>query len=122
MAKAKEKVAAAKEVRAIAKYVRTSPRKAGKICDLVRGKSVDEAMAILKFLPNNSADIISKVVKSAAANAENNFNMDPKKLYISKVWANQGPTLKRFRPRAQGRATAIRKRTSHIEVFVQERI
>lgn len=114
-------MAEAKEVRAIAKFVRTSPRKAGKICDLVRGKSVEEAIAILKFLPNSSAEIISKVVKSAAANAENNFNMESKKLYVSKIWANQGPTLKRFRPRAQGRATSIRKRTAHIEVFVQER-
>ena len=109
-----------REVRAIAKYVRTSPRKAGKICDLVRGKSVEEAVAIWKFLPNNGAAIIAKVVNSAAANAENNFNMERKKLYITKIWANQGPTLKRFMPRAQGRATAIRKRTSHIEVIVKE--
>ncbi|MBS6063883.1 50S ribosomal protein L22 [Criibacterium bergeronii] len=110
-----------KEARAIAKYVRTSPRKAAKICDLVRGKNIEEALAILKFMPNNGAEIIAKVVKSAAANAENNFEMDKNKLYISKVWANQGPTLKRFMPRARGSAAPIRKRTSHIEVFVQER-
>ena len=109
------------EAKAIAKYVRTSPRKAGQICSLVRGKNVDEALAILKYMPQKSAGIIAKVVKSAAANAENNMNMDTKKLYVSEVYANQGPTLKRFMPRAQGRATGIRKRTSHIGVTVQER-
>ena len=109
------------EAKAIAKYVRTSPRKAGQICSLVRGKNVDEALAILKYMPQKSAGIIAKVVKSAAANAENNMNMDPKKLYVSVVYANQGPTLKRFMPRAQGRATGIRKRTSHIGVVVRER-
>ena len=109
------------EAKAIAKYVRTSPRKAGQICSLVRGKNVDEALAILKYMPQKSAGIIAKVVKSAAANAENNMNMDPKKLYVSEVYANQGPTLKRFMPRAKGRATGIRKRTSHIGVVVRER-
>lgn len=109
------------EAKAIAKYVRTSPRKAGQICSLVRGKNVDEALAILKYMPQKSAGIIAKVVKSAAANAENNMNMDPKKLYVSEVYANQGPTLKSFMPRAQGRATGIRKRTSHIGVVVRER-
>ncbi|CBH22313.1 50S ribosomal subunit protein L22 [Acetoanaerobium sticklandii] len=109
------------EAKAIAKYVRTSPRKAGQICSLVRGKNVEEAIAILKYMPQKSAGIIAKVVKSAAANAENNMNMDPKKLYVSEVYANQGPTLKRFMPRAQGRATGIRKRTSHIGVVVRER-
>ena len=109
------------EAKAIAKYVRTSPRKAGQICSLVRGKNVDEALAILKYMPQKSAGIIAKVVKSAAANAENNMNMDPKKLYVSEVYANQGPTLKRFMPRAQGRATSIRKRTSHIGVVVRGR-
>lgn len=109
------------EAKAIAKYVRTSPRKAGQICSLVRGKNVDEALAILKYMPQKSAGIIAKVVKSAAANAENNMNMDPKKLYVSEVYANQGPTLKRFMPRVQGRATGIRKRTSHIGVVVRER-
>lgn len=109
------------EAKASAKYVRTSPRKAGMICSLVRGKNVEEAMAILKFMPQKSANIIAGVVKSAAANAENNMNMDPKKLYVAEVFANQGPTLKRFMPRAQGRATSIRKRTSHIGVVVRER-
>ena len=109
------------EAKAIAKYVRTSPRKAGQICSLVRGKNVDEALAILKYMPQKSAGIIAKVVKSAAANAANNMNTDTKKLYVSEVYANQGPTLKRFMPRAQGRATGIRKRTSHIGVVVRER-
>ncbi len=109
------------EARAIARYVRTSPRKAGFICNLVRGKSVKEALAILKYMPDKGAEIILSVVKSAASNAENNFEMNPDKLYISRIAANQGPTLKRFRPRAQGRASAIRKRTSHIEVVVAER-
>ncbi len=109
------------EAKATAKYVRVSARKAGQICDLVRGKDVNEALAILKFIPRSSAEIIAKVVKSAKANAENNFEMDGDKLYISHIVANQGPTIKRFRPRAQGRATGIRKRTSHIEVVVKEK-
>ena len=106
------------EAKAIAKYVRMSPRKAGYICSLVRGKSVNEAIAILKYMPNRSANVIAKVIKSAAANAENNSNMDKEKLYVSEIYANQGPTLKRFMPRAQGRATGIRKRTSHIGVSI----
>ena len=101
------------EAKAIAKYVRVSPRKAGQICSLVRGKNVDEALAILKFTPRGAAADIAKVVKSAKANAEN--------LYIASIVANQGPTIKRFMPRAQGRATMIRKRTSHIEVVLKEK-
>ena len=107
------------EARSIAKYVRVSPRKAGQVCSLVRGKNVDEALAILKFTPRGAADIIAKVVKSAKA--ENNHEMDADKLYIASIVANQGPTIKRFMPRAQGRATMIRKRTSHIEVVLKER-
>ena len=110
------------EARSIAKYVRVSPRKAGQVCSLVRGKNVDEALAILKFTPRGAADIIAKVVKSAKANAENNHEMDADKLYIASIVANQGPTIKRFMPRAQGRATMIRKRTSHIEVVLKERL
>ena len=98
------------EAKATAKYVRVSPRKAGQICDLVRGKNVDEALSI-----------IAKVVKSAKANAENNHEMDVEKLYVASIVANQGPTMKRFMPRAMGRATMIRKRTSHIEVVLKER-
>lgn len=109
------------EAKATAKYVRVSSRKAGQICDLVRGKNVDEALAILKFTPRYASEVVEKVVKSAVANAENNHEMNRENLYISYIVANQGPTLKRFMPRAQGRATAIRKRTSHIEVVVKER-
>ena len=95
------------EAKATAKYVRVSPRKAGQICDLVRGKNVDEALAILKFTPRGAA--------------ENNHEMDADKLYVASIVANQGPTMKRFMPRAMGRATMIRKRTSHIEVVLKER-
>ena len=97
------------EAKAIAKYVRVSPRKAGQICSLVRGKNVDEALAILKFTPRGAAADIAKVVKSAKANAENNHEMNAENLYIASIVANQGPTIKRFMPRAQGRATMIRK-------------
>ena len=108
------------EAKAIAKYVRVSPRKAGQICSLVRGKNVDEALAILKFTPRGAAADIAKVVKSAKANAENNHEMNAENLYIASIVANQGPTIKRFMPRAKGRATMIRKRTSHIEVVLKE--
>ena len=109
------------QAKAIAKYVRTSPRKAGYVCSLVRGKNVDEAIAILKYMPHRSAKIISKVVASAAANAENNNGMDPSKLYVEECYANKGPTMKRIKPRAQGRAYRIEKRMSHITVVLNER-
>jgi len=109
------------EARATAKYIRIAPRKAGQVADIVRGKNVNEALAILKYTPRGAAPVIAKVVKSAMANAENNYNMDVVKLYVAEVFANQGPTMKRFMPRAMGRATTIRKRTSHIEVVLKER-
>lgn len=109
------------EARAIAKYVRISPRKMKPIVDLVRGKSVDEALAILRFTPRKGARVLEKVINSAVANAENNYGMDKDSLYVYQVYANQGPTLKRWRPRAQGRAYQILKRTSHIGVVVKER-
>ncbi|KEI05026.1 50S ribosomal protein L22 [Clostridium botulinum] len=109
------------EARAIAKYVRISPRKVRVVLDLVRDKNVNEAFAILKYTPKDAATIILKVLKSAVANAENNFNLDVNKLYVAEAYANQGPTLKRFRPRAQGRAYSIMKRTSHITLVVKER-
>ena len=109
------------EAKAIAKYVSVSPRKAGQVCSLVRGKNFDEALAILKFTPRGDASDIAKVVKYAKANAENNHEMNVENLYIASIVANQGPTIKRFMPRAQGRATMIRKRTSHIEVVVKEK-
>ena len=109
------------EAKAIAKYVRISPRKVQVVADLVRGKNVNEALAILKFTPKRGAEELGKVLKSAVANAENNFDLDRDNLYISEAYANQGPTIKRFRPRAQGRAFMIRKRTSHIGIVVKEK-
>ena len=104
---------------ATARYVRVTPMKARRVIDLVRGKSVSEALAILKYAPQGAAKPVAKVVASAAANAENNFGLDPRTLVISEAYANEGPTMRRFQPRAQGRAFMIRKRTSHITVVVE---
>ena len=109
------------EAKATAKYVRVSPRKAGQICDLVRGKNVDEALAIVKFTPKASSVIIEKLLKSAIANAENNNGMNRDNLYIAECYANKGPTMKRVKPRAQGRAYRIEKRMSNITVVLDER-
>ena len=109
------------EAKAIAKYVRMSPIKLKPVTDLVRGKDLQEALNILKFTPGKGAEIVEKVVKSAAANAENNNGMDPSKLYIEECYANKGPTMKRIHPRAQGRAYRIEKRMSHITVILNER-
>ena len=109
------------EAKAVAKYIRISPRKAAQVADLVRGKSVGEAYAILKFTPKKGAAIIEQVLKSAVANAEHNYNMDVDKLYVSTIFVDQGPSLKRFKPRAMGRADGIMKRTSHITVMVSEK-
>ena len=91
------------------------------VIDLIRNKNVGEALAILKLTPKAAAEIVEKLLKSAIANAENNFGMDTEKLYVAEIFANQGPTLKRVRPRAQGRAFRIRKRTSHITVVLKEK-
>ena len=104
---------------ATAKFVRVSPMKARRVLALVRGKSVSEALAVLKYAPQGAAKDVAKVVASAAANAENNFGLDPRTLVVSECWANEGPTMRRFQPRAQGRAFQIRKRTSHITVVVE---
>lgn len=109
------------EAKAVAKYVRISPRKARQVIDLIRGKSVREARAILKFVPNKGAEIIEKVLKSAVSNAEHNYEMDVDSLVVSRCFVDEGPTLKRYKPRAMGRADAIRKRTSHITVIVSEK-
>ena len=109
------------EAKATAKYVRVSPRKAGQICDLVRGKNVDEALTIVKFTPKASSEIIEKLLKSAIANAENNHDMKHENLYVAEIYANQGPTLKRIRPAAKGSAVRIRKRTSHITIVLKEK-
>ena len=109
------------EAKAIAKYVRMSPSKIKPVTDLVRGKDLNEALTILKFTPGRGAELVEKVVQSAAANAENNFDMNPDELYVAEVYANQGPTMKRFRAGAQGRASMILKRTSHIGVTLKEK-
>lgn len=108
------------EVRAIAKDTGISARKVRRLVDMVRGKRVDEALAILRFTPTPTARVVAKVVKSAAANAENNFQMSPDDLKIIKIMADEARTVKRFRPRARGRAAPILKRSSHITVVVTE--
>ena len=109
------------EAKAVAKYIRIAPRKVRVVMDLIRGKNVAEAFAILKFTPKVGADVIEKVLKSAVANAENNFDMNVDKLYISSAYVDQGPTLKRIHPRSRGQAFSIFKRTSHVTVVVAER-
>ena len=109
------------ESRASLKHARISARKVKIVIDLIRGKDVQEALAILKFTPKAASPLVEKLVKSAIANAENNHNMDASKLYIAEIYANQGATMKRIRAAAQGRANRIRKRTSHIEVVLKER-
>ncbi len=108
------------EVRATARYVRTSPYKLRPIVDTVRGKKVDEALIILRFLPSPAARTVAKVVKSAAANAESNFEMTPADLRIVKIFVDEGRTLKRYRAGPRGRAKPILKRSSHITVVVEE--
>ena len=109
------------EAKAFLRYVRISPRKVGIVCDLIRGKSVAQATAILMSTPKSASEPLMKLLKSAAANAENNHGMDPEKLYVSECFATGGPILKRIRPRAQGRAFRINKRTSHVTIVVSER-
>ncbi len=110
------------EAKAIVRYIRMSPSKIGVVLDLVRGKDVNEAFAILKYTPKDAAEVIYKALKSAVANAENNLNLDVNSLYISEAYVGQGPTLKRYQPHAQGRAFRIRKRTSHLTLVVKERV
>ena len=102
------------QAKAVARTVRIAPRKVRLVLDLIRGKQVGEAVAILNLTPKAASPVIEKVLKSAVANAEHNYDMDVNSLVISEAYANEGPTLKRFRPRAMGRASAINKRTSHI--------
>jgi ribosomal protein L22, bacterial type len=109
------------EAKAHANYVRIAPRKAQLVVDLIRGKSVGEAIAILRHTPKAASPIVEKLLNSAVANAEHNYQMNVERLYISQAYVNQGPTLKRYRPRAQGRAFPIKKRTSHITLVVSEK-
>ena len=111
---------ATKEAKAILRYARISSRKVKIVADLIRGKKVDEALAIVKFTPKASSEIIEKLLKSAIANAENNHGMNRGNLVVSEIYASQGPTLKRIRPAAKGSAVRIRKRTCHITIVVKE--
>ena len=108
------------ETRAVAKYIRISPRKARLVADVVRGMDVETAITTLRFMPKKAARILRKVIESAVANADQNETIDVDTLYIKSIQIDGGPMLKRFRPRAMGRATRILKRTSHITVVVDE--
>ena len=109
-----------KRPKAVARYVRISSRKVKVVIDLIRGKQVGEAKAILMATPKAATDPVTKLLNSAIANAENNMDLSADNLYIAEVYADQGPTLKRYRPRAQGRASRIRKRTSHITIILDQ--
>ena len=106
------------QVRAVAKYIRTSPRKMRLVADLIRGKSAQDAWNILEFTPKRAAGPMKKCLESAIANAQNNNDLSPEGLVVHRVMVDEGPTLKRFLPRARGRASAIKKRTSHITIIV----
>ncbi len=101
--------------------MRLTPMKARRVVDVIRGMKADEAMTLLKFAPQAASEPIGKAIASAVANAEHNKRLNPSTLWISEAFVDEGPTLKRFRPRAQGRAARIRKRTSHITVIVESR-
>ena len=109
------------EAKAVARFVRIAPRKVRQVANEIKGKAVDEALQILEFTPRAAAEVLQKVLNSAVANAENNYDLDRSNLVVAKAYVDQGPTLKRFRARAQGRAAAIRKRTSHITIIVEEK-
>ncbi|MGI8693402.1 MAG: 50S ribosomal protein L22 [Geodermatophilaceae bacterium] len=104
--------------RARATHVGVTPRKARRVIDLIRDMPADQALSVLRFAPQSASEPIYKVLASAIANAEHNLELDPESLFVSRAWVDEGPTLKRFRPRAQGRASRINKRTSHITVEV----
>ena len=110
-----------KRPKAIARYVRISPRKVKAVLDLIRGLPVADAKAVLMGSPRGATEPVTKLLNSAIANAENNMELAADELYIAETYADQGPTLKRFRPRAQGRATRIRKRTSHITIILDQK-
>ena len=109
------------EAKAIAKYVRMSPRKARLVANLIKGKDIQEAEAILRYTPNKAAKVIQKVLLSATANAENNLELDKSNLVVKSAIIDQGPSIKRIKPRAQGRADRMVQRTSHVTVVVAER-
>lgn len=109
------------QAKAVAKTVRIAPRKARLVVDLIRGKQIGEAVAILRHTPRAASTVVEKVLNSAVANAEHNYEMDAADLVVTQAYVDEGPTLKRFRPRAQGRASQINKRTSHITIVVSEK-
>ena len=122
----KQKAAARRESadkrpRAVAKYVRVSPRKVQIVIDLIRGKQVGDALAILMYTPKSAAPVVEKLLNSAIANAENNLEMSRENLYVAEVYANQGPTLKRYWARSHGRADLIKKHTSHITIVLDQK-
>ena len=110
------------QAKATLKYARISSRKVKIVADLIKGKDINEALAILKYTPKASSEMLEKLLKSAIANAENNHNMAHEKLYVADIYANQGPTLKRIRPAAKGSAVRIRKGTSHVTIVLKERV
>ncbi|MCD8502106.1 MAG: 50S ribosomal protein L22 [Bacillaceae bacterium] len=109
------------EAKAVAKQVRIAPRKVRLVVDLIRGKGVGEAISILRHTPKKASPVVEKLLNSAIANAEHNYEMEPDNLVVSKVFVDEGVTLKRFRPRAMGRASRINKRTSHITLVLTEK-
>ena len=109
------------ETRASTRFVRISPQKARLVVDMIRGRKVEEALSVLEFTPKKAARIIEKTLRSAVANAEDTKNVDVDELRVTRCWVDEGPTMKRMLPRAQGRATKINKRSSHITVIVDEK-
>ena len=109
------------EAKAVAKNIRIAPRKVRVVIDLIRGKNVGEAFAILKYTPKVGTEVVEKVLKSAVANAENNLDLNVDNLYVSAVYVDQGPTMKRIHPRSRGQAFKILKRSSHVTVAVKEK-
>ena len=109
------------ETRASTRFVRISPQKARLVVDMIRGRKVEEALTVLDFTPKKAARIVAKTLRSAVANAEDTKNVDVDELIVTRCWVDEGPTLKRMLPRAQGRATRINKRSSHITVIVDEK-
>ena len=118
---AARKANADKRPRAVAKYVRVSPRKVQIVIDLIRGKQVDDALAILMYTPKSAAPVVEQLLNSAIANAENNLERSRENLYVAEVYANQGPTLKRYWARSHGRADLIKKHTSHITIVLDQK-
>ena len=118
---AARKANADKRPRAVARYIRISSRKVKIVIDLIRGKKVDDALAILMYTPKSAAPVVEKLLRSAIANAENNLGMDHESLYVAEVFANQGPTLKRYWARSHGRADTIKKHTSHITIVLDQK-